>query len=211
MDKTFSSYSIRKANPSDVSQLHEISRTVACNLGGIIHSDTFRSIIKSKKIILVAEAPNFQLVGFIIAKVITKGVCYNLEFGVKPEYRRMGIGGGLLITLLKIIHLYGFHKWFAMFPSYNHEVAELYQTFKFPIEGVLREHTRAKTDMTIVAFYLDKMEIPKFWCETNHDAVIIRDEYAMKDTYDLPSNMVDGTFTGDGVKKGITASSLEDY
>lgn len=198
MDKT---YYIRQAKMNDLNNLYEISKDVACNLGGIILTESFRAIIKSKKIILVAADDNDVPVGFIVGKFVTKGCFYNQDLGVLHEHRLKGVGGGLIICLLRLLKSMDVHKWFGMFPSYNQEVRELYKVLKFPIEGVLRKHTRAKTDMTLVAFYLDEMQIPNYWYGSNPEASVMDDKQALADKYDIPKNMIDGTFLGDGIKR----------
>jgi len=204
-------YFIRWATKDDVPSLYNISLTVACELGGVITSEAFKAIVKSKKMILVAVSEERKVVGFIIGGMITKGVFYNRELAVLPQHRLRGVGGGLLITLLKYLkefrielkeNPYFSHKWFAEVPLQNYEAVELYKALHFPIEGVLRKHTRNKQDMGIVAFYLDEMPIPKFWFETNPDAAVIDDNDVFANPRDIEIKVesVSDSFIGTGIK-----------
>ena len=141
-----------------------------------------KTVKNKKKLLLIAkELKTNDTVGYILGKIKTNGVFFNELLGVKKEYRRKGIGGGLIIALLKLLNqkeinniknnFYAW-KWFAEVPAYNYEALQMYKSLKFPVEGILRKHTRAKTDIYMLAFFLDEKEIPKYGEHVSNPAKI---------------------------------------
>lgn len=142
-----------------------------------------RTVKNKKKLFLVAEClDTHETVGYIIGKMKTKGVFYNELLGVKKEHRRRGVGGGLIIALLKLINMkeikglennFWSWKWFADVPTYNFEALQMYKIMNFTTEGIMKRHTRAKTDIHILSFFLDERKIPKYGIHVSNPAKII--------------------------------------
>lgn len=147
-----------------------------------------KNTLHSQKIFLVAEVNN-KTVGFILGKMRTRGVCFNLLLAVDKPFRRRGIGGGLIIAMLKLLSLkqvdglpnpYYSWKWYAEVPAYNFEALQMYKALNFPVEGILRKHTSAKTDIYILAFYLDERQIPEYGKHV-HNPIDIDDSLLLPD------------------------------
>jgi len=147
---------------------------------------TIEKTMKSKKkLFLVAECLDTnETVGYILGKMRTKGVFFNELLGVTKEHRRRGVGGGLIIALLKLININKINKienkfwgwkWFAEVPAYNYDALQMYKSLNFPVEGILKRHTKAKTDIYMVSFFLDEREIPKYGEHVSNPAKIIDD------------------------------------
>lgn len=146
--------------------------------------EAFRKVIKSKKMLLVAELDG-KLIGFTESSMKTPGVCNNRQLFVDGPYRRHGIGGALVIANLKLVNekefqgvdnYYYSHKWYGEVPHYNTEARAMYKALKFPLEGVLRKHTKGKSDLWIFGFYPDEIEIPKYGSHlTTHEPWSIDD------------------------------------
>lgn len=142
-----------------------------------------RTVKNKKKLFLVAEClETNETVGYIIGKMKTTGVFYNELLGVKKEHRRKGIGGGLIIALLKLLNIeeinglknnFSAWKWFADVPTYNYEALQMYKSMSFTTEGIMKKHTRAKTDIHIMSFFLDEKKIPEYGKHVSHPANIL--------------------------------------
>jgi len=123
-----------------------------------------------KNLMLVAKDGN-DTVGYILGKMKTRGVFYNELLGVTKDHRRHGIGGALIISLLNLIgkekiggipnKFWGW-KWSADVPAYNFEALQMYKAMEFTVEGCMKRHTSAKTDIYIISFFLDERKIPAY-------------------------------------------------
>jgi len=183
---------IRWARLSDVSELSNLVRRYnqAFAFWGPT-KEILTKIIKSKKILLVAEVDG-RIVGLNQADIKTPGVCNDRHLFVDEPYRRRGIGGGLVLALINLLsrkeiddqpNFYYSHKWYAEVPHYNFEAQEMYKALGFPLEGVLRMHTRGRADLWIFAFYIGEMEIPPYGSHLTHHKPIEIDDSDVYDWY----------------------------
>lgn len=140
--------------------------------------------------------PESLCVGYILAKMQAPGVCFNLLLTVEKEHRRRGIGGALIIALLKLLSVkdtpWTSHVWTADIPSYNVEALKMYEALHFDVEGRKRKATRAKTDLYWMAFHLDERSIPEYGKHVHNPAVILDDtlvaEFMAKQDGNVVSN-----------------------
>lgn len=159
-------YEIRWGRIEDVPEIVEMAMNFhQAFINWKLSADGVKKIIKSVTGLLLIATQNGRSVGFNVGKIKTPGVCLDAHLFVYPDHRLRGVGGGLVISLLKALKKWKyqgqeFHKLYGQPPHYNPSV-ELYRAMKFPLEGIQRKHTRAKTDIWGFAFYLDEQEIPK--------------------------------------------------
>lgn len=182
-------YTLRWPTEDDVSGIYQVFLEGANGLGGPVPSKSIvRFITALRYLTVVLEAPDKMIVGAFVNRFPTLGVCFSMLLAVKKSCRGMGFGGGLITGVLhllkestlpirtraseRVANPYKAHKWFAVYPAYNKDVDVLYKMMKFPAEGILKAHTRAKTDLHIRAFYLEEMPLPRFYHEFS-DAPII--------------------------------------
>lgn len=157
----------------------------------IVSDSSFKNTLYSKKIFLVAQSEKGQTVGYILSKMKTRGVCFNMLLAVDAEHRLRGIGGALIIAMLKIMNQKQFdgldnpffaYKWFAEVPAYNVEALQMYTALSFDVEGVLRRHTSAQTDIFMLGYFIDEKGIPEYGAHlTKHDPAEIDDCSVLND------------------------------
>jgi len=95
---------IRLATPENVPQLIELDRAsgTAAHWSAEQYRDLFRPDFASPRVVLLAEAPDGSVVGFLVARQVTPE--WELEnIVVSPPARRKGIGGALLQALLEAV------------------------------------------------------------------------------------------------------------
>lgn len=179
------SYEIRECTEKDYEDIFYINRESKLFATAQFMTSPIsihKTIKNSKKLFLVAsDKETDETVGYILGKMRTKGVFFNELLGVKKPHRRKGIGGGLIISLLKLINKRNINsipnkfyawKWFAEVPTYNYEALQMYNVLKFQVEGILKRHTSAKTDIYMIAFLLDESNIPEHGKHVNYPAKI---------------------------------------
>jgi len=159
-------YKIKWARESDVDEICKIAKDYqqAFSNWQFQPNEIIKIIRHKRKLMLKAELDG-EIVGFNVAEV-RPAICYDAHLFVCEPHRFRGVGGALVLSLLRFLKQwkvqgYEFHKWYAEVPHYNDSVY-LYQAMNFPLDGIWRKHTRAKTDLWLFSFYLDEMEIPAY-------------------------------------------------
>jgi ribosomal protein S18 acetylase RimI-like enzyme len=132
---------------------------------------TIEKTMRSAKNLMLVAKDGDDTVGYILGKMKTRGVFYNELLGVTKDHRRHGIGGALIISFLKMINekksnaqpnkFWGW-KWSADVPAYNFDALQMYKAMEFTVEGCMKRHTSAKTDIYIISFFLDERKIPEY-------------------------------------------------
>ena len=161
---------------------------VSSNLGGPVPEQTIKGFLAPARLAFVLEHVKTRaVVGASLSRFPTRGVCFHALFGLSKAHQGLGLGGAMLvggIRLLKTPTLcdqsenpYRAHKWFAAYPEYNTQVDALYAGMGWVREGTLRWHTRAKTNLTVRAFYPEAAlgPHPQFWHEMHPKAPRVDD------------------------------------
>jgi hypothetical protein len=144
-----------------------------------------RTLKSCNYLLIVAEhLESHKCVGYVLGKMKTKGICLNLLHGVNENHRRRGLGIGVLVALMKLCRIKEidglrnkFYSWKLSMevPDYNKSALKMYKDANFQFEGLLKRHTRAKTDMHIVSFFMDEQEIPEYGDNVENPAEIVDD------------------------------------
>jgi len=158
---------------------------------------------------IVLVNKNNVSVGASFSRYPTRGVCYHSLFGIRKSLRGQGLGGGMLAGIIRLLNMdkingqenpFHAHKWFASYPEYNVAVETLYKDQRWALEGRLRMHTRAQTDLIVRAYYPQEQGDPPFWHESHPEVPVVEWQELLK----VPSVPRQGDIFGEakGVDQG---------